>query len=82
MLSYFLIPVFLLALVFAAPASAADKPAVLEPDPPSVLNTPAVELSAEEREALLARKRQLEKGVAEPPQNNPPSPAGSPPVKR
>ncbi len=97
---YFLIPVVLLALVFAAPASAADKSSgdngivqaggvqqdkekeeLLNPDPSSVLSTPAPELSDEQHESLLARKRQLEEGATATTQNNPPSPAGLPPVE-
>src|SRR4029077_10501755 len=45
---------------------------VLSPDPLSALSTPAVGLSAEQRELLLTRKRQLQKDNAATTQNNPP----------
>jgi hypothetical protein len=54
---------------------------VLSPDPLSALSTPAVGLSAEQRELLLTRKRQLQKDNAATTQNNPPSPAGLAPVE-
>jgi hypothetical protein len=54
---------------------------VLEPNPPSALSTQAVGLSAQQREALLARKRELQKGAAATTQANPPSPPGLPPVE-
>src|ERR1700730_13619612 len=54
---------------------------VLSPNPFSALSTPAVGLSAEQRESLLARKRTLEKDSAATTQANPPSPAGLPPVE-
>jgi len=50
---------------------------VLNPDPASALNTPAVALSAEEREAMITRKRQIRESVAEATSNDPPSPAAS-----
>lgn len=54
---------------------------VLNPNPPSALRRPAVGLSAAQREALLARKREIEKGTAATTQANPPSPEGLPPVE-
>lgn len=54
---------------------------VLNPNPPSALRAPTVELSATQRETLLARKRELEKGTGATTQANPPTPAGLPPVE-
>ena len=54
---------------------------VLNPNPSSALNTPTVELSATQRETLLVRKRELEKGVAAATRANPPGPEGLPPVQ-
>ena len=53
---------------------------VLEPDSANALSTPAVALSTEEREALITRKRELRESAAATTRNNPPSPAGLPPV--
>jgi hypothetical protein len=54
---------------------------VLNPNPPGAMHTPAVGLSAEQRESLLARKREIEKGAAATTQANPTGPAGLPPVE-
>ncbi|MDD5268229.1 MAG: hypothetical protein PHO08_14045 [Methylococcales bacterium] len=53
---------------------------VIEPNQPSVLRIPAVELSAAEREALIVRKRQLRESVAAMTRSDLPGPAGLPPV--
>lgn len=53
---------------------------VLEPDPPTVARTPAVELSADQLESLVVRKRQLRESVAAATRSDPPSPAGLAPV--
>jgi len=53
---------------------------VLNPDPASALKTQAVPLSAEQREAMLARERQLRQLSAATAPNNPPSPPGLAPV--
>jgi len=54
---------------------------VLSPDPLSALSTPAVGLTAQQRETLLTRKRELQKNAAASAQADPPSPAGLSPVE-
>lgn len=61
-------------------AEAATVPEVLKPEPPSDLSRPSVELTASEHEKLIARKRQIQERSAATTRNNPPSPAGLPPV--
>ena len=53
----------------------------LDPDSPGALRTPTVGLTHQERESLLARKRQLERDAAAATRNDPPSPAGLPAVE-
>ena len=61
-------------------AEAATVTEVLKPEPPSDLSRPCAELTASEHEALIARKRQIQERAAATTRNNPPSPAGLPPV--
>lgn len=61
-------------------AEAATVTEVLKPEPPSDMSRPSVELTESEHEKLIARKRQIQERAAATTRNNPPSPAGQPPV--